>query len=269
MRRRCFACSPWRPCFRTARVPTVGVFVERQTQALAARAEVEVEVVAPVGLPVWPLSLHPALRAAPQLPERERWNGLDVHRPRYRVWPGIGQAGTARAMARGAAAAAPRHSRALPVRRDRRRIFLARRPGGDAPGRRRSACPSRSRRGAATFTAGARRPGHQRADRGGGTGGRGPARGQRRAARRHDRARHAGGEDPGPPYRHRPRPLPAARPPARPEKAAADHRRPPDPAQGTGSRARGAGRNSRTRRCSWSATARTGPSSSASSGSGA
>ena len=39
--------------------PTFGVFVERQTRALCARERVEVQVVAPVGLPLWPLSLHP------------------------------------------------------------------------------------------------------------------------------------------------------------------------------------------------------------------
>jgi len=79
--------------------PTLGVFVERQTQALAARPGVEVEVVAPVGLPAWPLSLHPHYSPLRALPARENQNGLEVHRPRYRVLPGIGQAGTARVMA--------------------------------------------------------------------------------------------------------------------------------------------------------------------------
>jgi len=80
--------------------PTVGVFVERQTRALAAQPGIEVEVVAPAGLPVWPLSLHPHYAPLRALPARERWNGLDVHRPFYRVWPGIGQADTARVMAK-------------------------------------------------------------------------------------------------------------------------------------------------------------------------
>lgn len=79
--------------------PTLGVFVERQTQALAARDEVEVRVVAPVGLPVWPLSLHPHYAPLRGLPAEESRNGLRVHRPRYRVWPGIGVNGTARRMA--------------------------------------------------------------------------------------------------------------------------------------------------------------------------
>jgi teichuronic acid biosynthesis glycosyltransferase TuaC len=79
--------------------PTFGVFVERQTCALAARDDVEVEVVAPLGLPVWPLSRHPHYAPLRDLPLEEMWNGLAVHRPRYRVWPGLGQAGTARRMA--------------------------------------------------------------------------------------------------------------------------------------------------------------------------
>jgi glycosyltransferase involved in cell wall biosynthesis len=79
--------------------PTFGVFVERQTCALAARDDVAVEVVAPIGLPLWPLSRHPHYAYLRRLPAREERNGLVVHRPRYRVWPGLGQAGTARRMA--------------------------------------------------------------------------------------------------------------------------------------------------------------------------
>lgn len=79
--------------------PTLGVFVERQTRALAARDDVEVEVVAPVGLPLRPLSLHPHYAPLRSLPAQETRNGLVVHRPRYRVWPIIGQSRTARSMA--------------------------------------------------------------------------------------------------------------------------------------------------------------------------
>jgi teichuronic acid biosynthesis glycosyltransferase TuaC len=79
--------------------PNLGVFVERQTHALAARDGVAVEVVAPVGLPLWPLSRHPHYAPLRALPPRESWNGLIVHRPRYRVWPVIGAAGNARRMA--------------------------------------------------------------------------------------------------------------------------------------------------------------------------
>lgn len=73
--------------FPNAHQPRLGLFVERQTLGLAARDGVELRVVAPVGLPVWPLSLHPHYRPFGALPGREVWNGLDVYRPRFRVWP--------------------------------------------------------------------------------------------------------------------------------------------------------------------------------------
>jgi teichuronic acid biosynthesis glycosyltransferase TuaC len=86
--------------FPNAARPQLGLFVERQTLGLAARAGVEVQVVAPVGLPVWPLSLHPHYRPLASLPECETWNGLTVHRPRFRVWPKTGQRRAAASLAR-------------------------------------------------------------------------------------------------------------------------------------------------------------------------
>ena len=85
--------------FPNAHRPVLGVFVERQTLGLAARPGVEVEVVAPIGLPAWPLSRHPHYAPLAALPRMETWKGLTVHYPRYRVWPRIGQARTARDMA--------------------------------------------------------------------------------------------------------------------------------------------------------------------------
>jgi glycosyltransferase involved in cell wall biosynthesis len=79
--------------------PTLGPFVERQTLGLAARPAVEVEVVAPVGLPHWPLSLHPHYAARSALPREEEWKGLRVHRPRYTVWPKVAPARTPAAIA--------------------------------------------------------------------------------------------------------------------------------------------------------------------------
>jgi glycosyltransferase involved in cell wall biosynthesis len=93
--------------------PTLGLFVERQTIGLAALDGVEVEVVTPVGLAPWPLSLHSHYAALRDLPEREERNGLTVHRPRYRAWPRIGRRRDAAAMARAL----------LPVLRDIRRRF--------------------------------------------------------------------------------------------------------------------------------------------------
>lgn len=79
--------------------PTLGVFVERQTLGLAARDDVELEVVSPIGRPVWPLSLHPHYARLAGLPEQEDWKGVAVHRPRFRVWPAFGGMGAARRMA--------------------------------------------------------------------------------------------------------------------------------------------------------------------------
>ncbi len=85
--------------FPNAHQPRLGLFVERQTLGLAEREGVEVRVVAPVGLPVWPLSLHPHYRPLAALPEREAWNGLNVLRPRFRVWPKFNR-GAGRSLAR-------------------------------------------------------------------------------------------------------------------------------------------------------------------------
>src|SRR5687767_9088850 len=93
--------------------PNLGLFVERQTRGLAALDGVEVEVVAPVGVAPWPLSLHPHYAARRRLPEREDYDGLYVHRPRYRALPRIGRRRDAAAMARAL----------LPVLRGIRRRF--------------------------------------------------------------------------------------------------------------------------------------------------
>ncbi|TZG25140.1 glycosyltransferase [Sphingomonas montanisoli] len=77
--------------FPDATRPTFGVFVERQTVGLAARDNVEVKVVAPIGLPPAPLQgeSHKALAA---LPLRENWKGLEVYRPRFTALPIVGGA---------------------------------------------------------------------------------------------------------------------------------------------------------------------------------
>lgn len=81
-----------------ARRPTFGVFVERQTQALAAREGVEVQVASGIGLPLWPLSLHPHYRARRAAVSGE-WNGLPVHRVPFRTLPRL-PAGAGKALAR-------------------------------------------------------------------------------------------------------------------------------------------------------------------------
>lgn len=70
--------------------PNFGIFVERQIQAFAERPGVAVRVVAPLGVPPWPLSRAGRYRALARLPEGESWNGLDVTRPRFLNVPGTG-----------------------------------------------------------------------------------------------------------------------------------------------------------------------------------
>ncbi len=76
--------------FPDATRPTFGLFVERQTLGLASLPEVEVEVVAPIGLPPGLLARHSRWRGLAHLPTQEPWKGLVVHRPRFPVLPGLG-----------------------------------------------------------------------------------------------------------------------------------------------------------------------------------
>ncbi|KQM98817.1 glycosyltransferase [Sphingomonas sp. Leaf25] len=69
--------------FPDATRPNFGVFVERQTLGLAGLGDVEVRVVAPVGLPPFPASLAARYRALSALPAAETWKGLSVERPRF------------------------------------------------------------------------------------------------------------------------------------------------------------------------------------------
>lgn len=70
--------------------PNFGVFVERQARELASRPEAHVTVVAPVGIPPWPLSGAAPYDALAALPRQERWKDLIVHRPRFTVIPKVG-----------------------------------------------------------------------------------------------------------------------------------------------------------------------------------
>lgn len=74
--------------FPHAAAPNLGVFVERQTLGLAAHPAVDLRVVAPVGLPPWPLSRHGHYAPLAALRARETWKGLDVRRPRFTTVPG-------------------------------------------------------------------------------------------------------------------------------------------------------------------------------------
>jgi teichuronic acid biosynthesis glycosyltransferase TuaC len=92
--------------------PRFGPFVERQAVGLAALPDVEVRVVAPVGIPPLGGLLH-RYRNLAGLPEREVWKGLTVYRPRF-----VHLSGT---QGRFDAAAVVRAS--IPVLRDIRKEF--------------------------------------------------------------------------------------------------------------------------------------------------
>ena len=98
--------------FPDANRPNFGVFVERQTRALAARPDVLVKVVAPLGLPPFPLDRLPHYHRL-DLPEREVRGGLSIERPRFLNLPATGGRFHARLLAR----------RLLPLLRDIRREF--------------------------------------------------------------------------------------------------------------------------------------------------
>lgn len=73
-----------------AMAPNFGVFVERQMEAVAARGDVDLVMVSPLGLPPFPLSLHPRYRNLRGLDFAEQRSGVGVLRPRFTVLPGTG-----------------------------------------------------------------------------------------------------------------------------------------------------------------------------------
>ncbi|ODU20535.1 MAG: glycoside hydrolase [Sphingomonas sp. SCN 67-18] len=68
--------------------PNFGVSVEQQVLAFAQRGDVDVQVVAPIGLMPGPLASRPHHAALRALPPSELWKGVMVHRPRFTVVPG-------------------------------------------------------------------------------------------------------------------------------------------------------------------------------------
>lgn len=70
--------------------PNFGVFVERQTLGLAAHPDIELKLVAPLGLPPWPLSRRGHYAPLAALPRHEDWKGVETWRPRFLNLPGTG-----------------------------------------------------------------------------------------------------------------------------------------------------------------------------------
>ena len=80
--------------------PNFGVFVERQMQAVMKRGDVDLVMVNPLGIPPFPLGLHPRYAALKNLPADEPRGGVRVLRPHFTLIPGIGARFNARAEAR-------------------------------------------------------------------------------------------------------------------------------------------------------------------------
>ncbi len=76
--------------YPTEQNPNFGVFVERQMQAVAARGDVDLVMLNPIGLPPFPLSLHPRYAAQRSAAASELRGGVQVLRPRFTLLPGIG-----------------------------------------------------------------------------------------------------------------------------------------------------------------------------------
>jgi teichuronic acid biosynthesis glycosyltransferase TuaC len=93
--------------------PLFGTFVERQTLGLAARNDVEVQIVVPRGLPPMPFDRIARYHSDASLPAHEDWQGVPLYRPRFIHLPKIGARYDAPMLVRAV----------LPLLRDLRRDF--------------------------------------------------------------------------------------------------------------------------------------------------
>jgi teichuronic acid biosynthesis glycosyltransferase TuaC len=89
--------------FPSSVMPTHGLFVRERMQRVVARLGVDWRVVSPVPHVAW-LLRNGQYRRWQQVPREEVIDGVTVHRPRYRHWPGLSTRRQADAMAEGALA---------------------------------------------------------------------------------------------------------------------------------------------------------------------
>jgi teichuronic acid biosynthesis glycosyltransferase TuaC len=80
--------------------PNFGIFVEQSLRALARQPGIELTVVAPRGIPPWPLSALARYAPLRALPAREAWHDLNVLRPIFALIPAIGARTNPAAIAR-------------------------------------------------------------------------------------------------------------------------------------------------------------------------
>lgn len=80
--------------------PAFGRFVANQMRAVAARGDVAIEIVNPIGLPPWPLTLRQPARDLAGTPAQSKLGGIAVHHPRFTAIPVIGGDGNPARIAR-------------------------------------------------------------------------------------------------------------------------------------------------------------------------
>ncbi|KQM19381.1 glycosyltransferase [Novosphingobium sp. Leaf2] len=70
--------------------PSFGVFVGNQMRAIVASGQVDLTIVSPLGIPVWPLSLREPYAKLNAIPQMAQVAGLQVHYPRFTTFPKVG-----------------------------------------------------------------------------------------------------------------------------------------------------------------------------------
>lgn len=75
--------------FPNAARPAFGKFVANQMAALSGREDIDLTMIAPIGMPPWPLCLRESYASLRGVGEVAEWQGSSVHHPRFRVLPGL------------------------------------------------------------------------------------------------------------------------------------------------------------------------------------
>lgn len=76
--------------FPNPAVPSLGPFVASSLRAVAARGDVDLVMVNPVGIPPWPLSLHSRYARLREIGATSTLGPLTVHHPRFTLIPKVG-----------------------------------------------------------------------------------------------------------------------------------------------------------------------------------
>ena len=80
--------------------PGFGIFVGNQMRGVVARGDVDLTMIAPIGMPPWPLSLKAPYAKLRSIPRESDAAGLPVHYPRFTLIPKLGGDSNPRRIAR-------------------------------------------------------------------------------------------------------------------------------------------------------------------------